>query len=191
LVGLGVWVGVQQLKYLEFYELAATARRIWQRKRIAANNLQIRRAIESFPKSTAEFPVICGVLEEALASAGFCGISISFPQIEYVDEVSLLPLRRDGMNRYSHFWVELDQARPEWELRLELKSSSGSKLADLYLLRGRASDPFLIDVNLLGDEYRAAMSDMIARTISRVLTPEEAQEKSDPVLAMTTASGDS
>jgi hypothetical protein len=172
LIGVGVWFGVHQLKYVEFYELAATVRIIWGRKRVTANNLQIRRAIESFPKSALEFLDICRVLQESLDSAGFCGISIFFPQIDRSNEAALFPLRRDGMNRYSHYWVDLDRLAPEWELKLELKSSSGTKLADLYLFRERAVDPVLVDMSLLSNEFRAAVSNAVDRAIGRVLVAD-------------------
>jgi hypothetical protein len=76
---------VQQLKYLEFRELAAITHLVWRRKRVIANNLQVRRAIDSFSNSALEFADICRVLQESLDSAGFCGISIGFPQIDWMN----------------------------------------------------------------------------------------------------------
>jgi UDP-GlcNAc:undecaprenyl-phosphate GlcNAc-1-phosphate transferase len=189
IVGVGVALGVQQLKYLEFYELAATIRLLWRRKRITANNLQIRRAIESFPNDSLEFPGICRVLQSSLDSAGFCGVAISFPRIDQMFEASLFPLQRDGMNRYSHLWVTLDLPGPEWELKLELTSSSGDKLADLYLFRERSSDPLLIDMCLIGDEFRSAISVVVEQAFRRILISSRIDQKSEHVLAIGTASG--
>jgi UDP-GlcNAc:undecaprenyl-phosphate GlcNAc-1-phosphate transferase len=189
IIGLGVALGVQQLKYLEFYEVAATVRLLWRQKRSTANNLQIRRAIESFPGDSLEFPDICRVIQSSLASAGFCGIAISFPHIDCMDDASLFPLRRDGMNRYSHFWIALDLHPPQWELRLELTSSSGNKLADLYLFRERSSGLFLLDMSLIGNEFQSAISVAVERAFQRILIPGRTEEKPERVLAMRAVSG--
>jgi UDP-GlcNAc:undecaprenyl-phosphate GlcNAc-1-phosphate transferase len=190
LIGLGVWLGVQQLKYVEVYELGATARRIWRRKRIIANNLQIRRAIESFSNNTLEFPELCRILQATLDPSGFCGISVSFPQIDYGCEASLFPLRRVELNKYSHFWLELDLKAPEWELKLELTSSSGNKLADFYLFRKRASEPLLVDMSLIGDEFRTSISGIVDRAIVRIIA-NRTEENTQRILAMKMTSEDS
>lgn len=189
LIGAGVSLGVQQLRYVEFYELAATVRLIWRRKRVTANNLQVRRAIETFPVSVPEFPDICRILQESLDSAGFCGISILFSHAGCMHEPSFFPLRRNGTNRYSHFWTEIDCAAPEWELKLELTSSSGSKFADLFLFRQRASDPVLVDVSLMSNEFRTAVSNAVYRAIGGVLVADRTQGRIEDVLEVTAAGG--
>ena len=183
LIGLGTWVGVRQLKYVEVYELAATARQIWLRKRVIANNLQVRRAIESFPGAPLGFAETCRILQLSLESAGFCGVSVSFPEIDLVDPASLFPLQADGKNRWSHCWLDRDVSAHQWELKLELTSSSGGKLADLYLLRERASDALLLDMNLLGDEFRNAVSNMIDRALSRISPRAGVPDKSSNLVS--------
>jgi hypothetical protein len=85
--------------------------------------------------------------------------------------------------------MKIGRQVPEWELKLELSSSSGSKLADLYLLRERASDPVLVDMSLLGGEFRTAVSGAVDRTISRVLVADGIQEITEGVLPAKAASG--
>lgn len=189
LVGLGVWLGIQQLKYVEVFELVATARKIWRGKRIVANNLQVRRAIESLPGTAQDFGEICRILQASLEGVGFCGISVSFPQIDWMEQSSLFPLRPDEKGRWSHFWAEMDLSAPQWELKLELTSSSGAKLGDLYLFRERASGALPLDVSLLGNEFREVVSGAIDRTVRGVAAatpahPMLAQPKSESALAM-------
>ena len=165
IVGLGVWLGVQQLNYLEVYELAAVTRRLRRRKRFTANNLHIRRASESLRDPALDFAEFCHIAQSALEPIGFCGISILFPEVD-IDDTFLLPLRRNGGSGYSYLWRK--KIQPQWELRLELNSSSGGKLGDLCLFRAQASDPLLVDINLLDHEFRTAVCDALERAISRV-----------------------
>src|SRR5262249_3691398 len=57
-LGTGIFVGVQQLRYQEFSELASLFRRAVQRRKILANNVAVRHAVESLGKCD-EFSSIC------------------------------------------------------------------------------------------------------------------------------------
>lgn len=184
-IGLGAWWGVQQLKYLEFFELAETARRVRHRKRIIANNLRVRRAIESLTDSSMHFGEICRILQTTLEPLGFCGTAFSFPQSERIDESLLGPLRRDGKGRYSHSWKGQALSVPEWELKLELASRSGSKLGDLFISRIKASEPLWVDINLLNGEFRAAVSE----AVNRIPVDTDYEELSNADLPALRASG--
>lgn len=182
-IGLGVWWGVQELKYVEFYELAAVGRRIRHRKRVIANNLVLRRAAESLVNTPPQFRGICHLLQAALQPLGFSGVAFVFPQSEQIDEAALSPLRRDGKGRQSHSWMDQYLAAPEWELKLELTSPSGSKLGDFFLFRARASEPLWIDIDLLSGELRTAVSVAVNRAIGRILTARKSPENSQVVLS--------
>ena len=141
-IGLGVCLGVHELKYLEFFELISTVRRIRQRRHIIANNLRLRRAIESFvngPASFQKFVALSRLLWSPLAFPEPHSFS-SNPQ--RIDESILVPLRPDRNGRHCHLWKDEDISVPEWELRLELTCSNGSRLGDLFILRTKASEPF-------------------------------------------------
>ena len=190
LTGLGVWIGVQQLRYVEVYELAAAARRMWQQKQITANNLQVRRAIESFHNAAPDLAELCRTLQAALGSVGFCGISISFPQVDWADETLLFPLRRDGQGGCSHLWKAQGSLPPQWELKLELtSSSSGSRFGYLCLFRERDSDPLLLDMNLLGDEFRVGVSGAVERALDRVPIARVVREKPQAAVSRVTGAG--
>ena len=152
-----------------------------------ANNLRVRRAIESFPNITLDFAGICRFLQVSLECAGFCGIAMSFPGIDMIDDTLLFPLQSDGGERWSHCWEGRDRPSSQWELKLELVSSSGRKVADLYLFRERASDALLVDMTLLGDEFRGAISDMVDGALAQIPAHAEVMEKSTSLVSVRAA----
>jgi hypothetical protein len=162
------------------YELVSTARKIWRGKRIVANNLQVRRAIESLPDTAQDFAEICRILQSSLEAVGFCGISIAFPQIDWMEQSALFPLQPDANGRWSHFWMEMDLSAPQWELKLELTSPSGSRLGDLYLFRERASGALPMDISLLGNEFRDVVSTVIDRTVRGVAVANTQSQSAQP-----------
>ena len=181
IIGLGVWWGVQELKYLEFYELAAMARRLRYRKRTIANNLRLRRAIESFDNA-GDFQQICMILRIALEPIGFDGVAILCPQIDRIDESFLTPLSRNGNGRYCDAWRG-DPSASEWELKLELALPAENKLGEVYLFRIRTSEPLLLDMNLLSNEFRDAVSATLLRVIHQLSRSLESPEHSEIALS--------
>jgi hypothetical protein len=139
--------------------------------------------MESFPNQSLDFAELCHILQSALACAGFCGVSISVPQVGWIDETLLFPLRRINEGEASYLWANQDLLATQWQLKLELTSSSGARLGDLNLFRESASDPLLVDMNLLGDEFRIAISVAVERALGRISEGREAQEKSPSILA--------
>jgi UDP-GlcNAc:undecaprenyl-phosphate/decaprenyl-phosphate GlcNAc-1-phosphate transferase len=186
MVGLGVWLGIQQLNYLEVYELAAVTRRLRRRKRLTANNLHVRRASESLHHPGLGFEDLCRIVRSALEPIGFCGISISFPSV-HVDETLLLPLRRNGGSGYSYFWRK--HIQPQWELRLELGSPSGGRLGDLYLSRAQASDPLSVDINLLDHEFRTAVCVAVERAMHRLSVTAESLSQAQQGISKVMSAG--
>jgi UDP-GlcNAc:undecaprenyl-phosphate/decaprenyl-phosphate GlcNAc-1-phosphate transferase len=191
LVAGGVWIGVQQLRYVEFYEIAATVRLIWRRKVVTANNIRIRRVIDTLPNTSQGFSDLCRTLQELLDPAGFCGVALSFPRNMGMDESFFFPLRLGAVNRYFHYWAEIDRPAPEWELKLELSSAAGPKVADLYLFCERASNPILVDMNLLGGEFRTAIADAVGQVIWDGLAADGAGELLEGALTGNVTGGES
>ena len=69
-LGIGIWIGVQHLNYLEFGELRRVAQRSLEQRLIFINNLAIRRAVEEL-KVASDFEQLCRVLEAAFSSNDF------------------------------------------------------------------------------------------------------------------------
>src|SRR5882757_3308504 len=69
-LGIGIWIGVQHLGYLEFGELARVAQRTLNQPQIFVNNLAIRRATEEL-KVARDYDQIRRILTAAFGSNDF------------------------------------------------------------------------------------------------------------------------
>ena len=69
-LGVGIWIGVQHLGYLEFGELARVAHRTLDQPQIFVNNLAIRRAIEEL-KVARDYDQVRRILTAAFGSNDF------------------------------------------------------------------------------------------------------------------------
>jgi UDP-GlcNAc:undecaprenyl-phosphate GlcNAc-1-phosphate transferase len=165
-IGLGVWLGIQQLQYAEFAELHALFQRTGQRRRIIVNNLQIRRATELL-SACAEFERLCQTLKDALEPLGFGGFLISGPHLDGIPQWSFAPFRRTSDGRLQYDWGGYRSAKPEWELSFELLTSSGYKWGQFSVFRECFEEPLLVDINLLSGEFRRTLTDAAHRAATR------------------------
>ncbi len=165
-IGIGVWLGVQYLRYAEFSELRELVQRTAQRRRILINNLALRRATESLNLS-ADFRIICQILKETLQPLGFDGFQFSDFSVDRIPESFLTPLRPDINGGLRCCWAHLETTEAAWELRLELVTSSRYKCGYFSLFRTRAEELLLVDLNLLTTEFRTALSDAVHRATIR------------------------
>ena len=76
-VGIGVWIGVQHLGYLELGELGRVAHRTLEQRQIVINNLAIRRATEEL-KAARDYDQIRRVLEAAFSCNDFDAFDVRF-----------------------------------------------------------------------------------------------------------------
>jgi hypothetical protein len=166
-IGVGIWLGVQHLHYVEFIELQDLVRRTKKRKRVFANNLEIRRATESL-NSCSEFATICRILESTLQPLGFDGFQLQNPSMYNISERFLAPLRQTAGDGFRYCWCETTSPDPPWELRLELTTSSGNRMGHFSLFRTWIKDPLLLDVDLFSCEFRCALSGALHRTLNRI-----------------------
>src|SRR5207245_3758286 len=74
-LGIGIWIGVQHLGYLEFGELARVAHRTINQPQIFVNNLAIRRAVEEL-KVAHDFDQVRHILLAAFGSNDFDGFDL-------------------------------------------------------------------------------------------------------------------
>jgi UDP-GlcNAc:undecaprenyl-phosphate/decaprenyl-phosphate GlcNAc-1-phosphate transferase len=179
-IGIGVWWGIQELKYLEFYELAATVRHLRQRRRVMANNLRLRRTIELLGDRSLQFPEICQTLQVALEPLGFSGATLDIPTGTQLGMSASAP---DSKARFSYLWGQRVPVTQRWELKVELISRRGNKLGHLLILRNNASEPLRIDMDLLQNDFCAAVSEAIDRAIGLGVAVPAAQARSRAVLS--------
>jgi len=165
IIGIGVWLGVQELRYEEFFELQDLIQRAMRRKRIIANNLNIRRATESL-NSSADLWMICQILEDALQPLGFDGVHFRSTSADSLPESFFAPLHRDPDGSLRCCWADVQASEPAWELKLELITSSGHKWGYFSLFRSCAEELLFVDLNLVTAEFRTALSDALHRAMS-------------------------
>ena len=106
-LGIGIWVGVQRLGYLELGELGRVAQRTLEQRQIVINNLAIRRATEEL-KAVREYERIYPVLEAAPCSSAndFDGFDVRFKLFpgEFDPLVRVSPARSRAVAKCSFGW---------------------------------------------------------------------------------------
>jgi UDP-GlcNAc:undecaprenyl-phosphate/decaprenyl-phosphate GlcNAc-1-phosphate transferase len=188
-IGLGVWLGVQQLQYAEFAELHALFQRTGQRRRIIVNNLQIRRATELL-SVCAEFERMCQTLKDALEPLGFDGFLISGPYLDELSQSSFAPFRRISDGRLRYDWGGYRSAKPEWELSFDLLTGSGYKWGQFSVFRECFEEPLLVDINLLSGEFRRTLTDAAHRAVAHAQSTVRERRAKDAHLIAKAASAD-
>src|SRR5258708_7506995 len=165
-VGVGVFWGLQRLRYVEFDELHDVVKRTIQGKRLIANNLNIRHASESL-NTCKDIPTICRILENALKPLGFDGFHFKNSSVAPLPASVIAPLRQDHSGDFLCRWNGVDAREPAWELRLELTTSSGYRWGHFCLFRVSAEDLLILDINLLNSQFRAELADALQRTMKQ------------------------
>lgn len=131
-MGVGAWMGLQQLDYRELTELKRLARRTVDQKKIITNNIAIHKAGEQLQsaQSAEEVTSIFLKLFENNAFDGF--------HLRSADAMLDVAWSRDGQ-----------VARPSgWEMSVSLIGTDGSTVGSLELYRAYSSLPLLVDINL-------------------------------------------
>jgi UDP-GlcNAc:undecaprenyl-phosphate GlcNAc-1-phosphate transferase len=165
MIGIGVALGVQYLGYVEFSELQYVWRRTAERKRVIANNVELRRAVEAL-NHCADVQMLCGILRNSLHSIGFDGFRLERHLAERFADFPLMPLQRTQEGELQLFWDHEGRSESIWELRLELSASPDHRLGRFSLLRMGVDSPLLVDFNLLSCEFRMALSYAVLRTMN-------------------------
>lgn len=183
-LGIGIWIGVQHLGYLEFGELRRVAHRTMERQ-LLINNLAIRRATEEL-KVAGNYGQLCRILVAALAGNDFDGFelrlhsqSIEFPTVNGVHLISrwgeapFLRWTKPG----SQFAYESASA---WRLTLDLVTTGSDRCGAMTIYRLYTDRELQFDINLLTSVFPVALADALDRLSSASLelmpTPEEASE---------------
>ena len=165
MIGIGVVLGVQYLGYAELSELQDVWRRTAERKRVIANNVEVRRAMEAL-NHCADVQKLCAILQNSLHSIGFDGFRLERNLAERFGAAPLMPLQRTPGGELQLFWDEEGRNESTWELRLELNAKPHHRLGRFSLLRMRGDRPLLVDFNLLSCEFRMALSEAVLRAMN-------------------------
>jgi UDP-GlcNAc:undecaprenyl-phosphate GlcNAc-1-phosphate transferase len=165
--GIGIFLGVQQLRYQEFTELLSALQRVTRRRQIVANHVAIRHATEQL-KDSKNFSSICKILKDTLEPIGFDAIRFRKLGPNGFSATSLQPLRyvKDGTWLLS--WAEGEIAEAPWELKLELLNGSEDRWGYFSLIRTRNGDSLLMDVNILTEDFRGSLCLALDRASSHL-----------------------
>ena len=165
MIGIGVVLGVQYLGYAELSELQDVWRRTAERKRVIANNVEVRRAMEAL-NHCADVQKLCAILQNSLHSIGFDGFRLERNLARDFGAAPLMPLQRTPGGELQLFWDEEGRNESIWELRLELNAKPHHRLGRFSLLRVRGDRPLLVDFNLLSCEFRLTLSEAVLRAMN-------------------------
>ena len=161
-LGVGIWVGVQHLGYLEFGELARVAHRTLDQPQIFVNNLAIRRATEEL-KVARDYEQICRILVAAFGTNDFDGFQLSLEAFSGEDVAS------DAGEGFC--WRKPGSARlpasPVWTVALDLLSSGNRRRGTLTVHRLYSTRDLQIDINLMTSVFPTVLADALDRTLAR------------------------
>lgn len=169
-LGIGIWLGVQQLGYLEFGEIRRVAQRTLEQRSIFVNNLSIRRATESL-KSAHDYQQVCRILESAFSANDFDMFELQATMLpgDYhgsqgsVDDGSFVPIVR--FNWAKATFVYPDDLDSTWLLNLDLVTTTHRKRGAMKIGRRYSKHPVLVDINFLTSGFPTALADALDRTI--------------------------
>jgi UDP-GlcNAc:undecaprenyl-phosphate GlcNAc-1-phosphate transferase len=163
-LGAGMCLGIQQLRYPEFVELRRVFQRTISQKQIIKNDLNIRRATELLT-SCADVHELYRILIDTLQPLEFDGFTLRLSPDVCLADSFLVPLSRAPDGGFYLCWASTEHLGPGWELKLELITRSGNRCGFLSVYKRFANKPLLMDMSLLTDGFHAALADAVRRTI--------------------------
>jgi UDP-GlcNAc:undecaprenyl-phosphate GlcNAc-1-phosphate transferase len=163
-LGMGVLVGVQQLRYHEFFELKQEASRTLNLRQVIANNVQIRRAAEAL--ESCESPTdLCAILQKYLEPIGFSGFSVCL-LADLPPFVEGFPFRQTAASNFHFSW---DQALPacenSWTATFTMATREGQPIGSFTVYRKIALAPLWMDLNVF---TAAGFSPALAQAFERI-----------------------
>jgi len=170
-LGIGIWIGVQHLGYLEFGELARVAQRTLNQPQIFVNNLAIRRAVEEL-KVARDCDQVLRILIAAFDSNDFDGFELSlllFPGEDLsVKSMESSAARRSSASfRWNKPGITRNSNNSSWTIALDLNSSANRRRGTMNVFRLYSTRDLQLDVNLLTGAFPTALADAFDRTLAQ------------------------
>ena len=173
-LGIGIWIGVQRLGYLELGELGRVAQRTFEQRQIVINNLAIRRATEEL-KVARDYDQIRRVLEAAFVSNDFDGFKVRFTLFPG-ESYPLDSVGPGSSTRRGEVFFQWDKTRSgslediaHWTLALDLISSSNRRRGSLVVHRLYSQRDLQLDINLLTSIFPGALADALDRALQHTV----------------------
>jgi UDP-GlcNAc:undecaprenyl-phosphate/decaprenyl-phosphate GlcNAc-1-phosphate transferase len=174
-VGIGVLVGVQRLRYPEFRELGRAANRTLNQRHVIANDINIRRAADALG-SCASLAKFCQTLRQCLEPAGFDGFGIYLsPELPAVVERGAF--RRANGSKLHFFWDHsLTLSETNWSLTFSLQTQEGNRLGGFTLYRKNTASPLWTDLDVFTETgFSTAVAAIVEKKLDSwfVKSPKE------------------
>ncbi|HWZ46199.1 MAG TPA: MraY family glycosyltransferase [Candidatus Saccharimonadales bacterium] len=171
-LGIGVLVGVQQLRYHEFLELGQVAVRSLNLRQVIANNVSIRRTAAAL-ESCETIGESCRVLQNCLQPIGFDGFDLHFSS-DLPAALECAPFKQIDRTKLQLSWDQSPlSTEANWSLSLCLAASNGRRLARFTVYRKSTVAPFWVDLNAFTTTgFILALSRMVERLQDRWLIEE-------------------
>jgi UDP-GlcNAc:undecaprenyl-phosphate GlcNAc-1-phosphate transferase len=169
-LGIGIWIGVQRLGYLELGELGRVAQRTLEQRQIVINNLAIRRATEEL-KSARDYDQVRRILEAAFSSNDFDAFDVRFNLFPgETTPVSEFESAHAWRGEVSFHWRKTMGLRSVeglsvWSLSLDLVSSAARRRGVLSVQRTYSQRHLQLDINLLTTDFPTAVADALDRVL--------------------------
>lgn len=186
-LGIGIWIGVQHLGYLEFGELARVAQRTLDQPQIFVNNLAIRRATAEL-KVARDYEQVRRLLLAAFDSNDFDSFELRLDllagELASAAATDSNAARRKALSfRWSKPGVPktLD-ASAAWTIALDLHSSSHRSRGTLLVHRLYSRRDLQIDINLLTAGFPTALADALDRTLAHSAQVIPLPEQDNPLI---------
>jgi hypothetical protein len=145
-VGIGVLIGVQQLKYHEFLELGRVASRTLNQRHAIANGISVRRTADRLETCTS-LPQFCQILRECLEPIGFDGFGL-YLSAGLPVEADLGPFKMVTRSKVQYFWDQLPEpCDANWSLTFSLTKRNGKSLGGFTLYRKNTASPLWMDLD--------------------------------------------
>jgi UDP-GlcNAc:undecaprenyl-phosphate GlcNAc-1-phosphate transferase len=162
--GLGLFAALRALGYRELDELQRIARRVLTQKQIVRNDLILRRATERL-RCEPSLDGVCHALVYAFERSDFDRFRL---QLEDIPPGAAGLLSPTASGQFVFDWSRSkgpDVSNGNWRIHLELSSSIG-RSGELTIVRLSAHKPLLIDLDLVTNELRLALSYAVERARS-------------------------
>jgi len=172
---IGVVVGVQQLHYPEFSRLFRPGGR---RRQIVTDAPSLRRATDALAASS-DFRSICQVLQEALQPDGFEGLRLKNLGKDGFPIALFQTLHYDSEGKWFLEWSERKTDDLPWEYSFQLIKNPLPTLGYASFFHMPASEDFRLNADLLAADFRAALSDAVARAVTRNAALHQTEQNAD------------
>src|SRR5438093_1865978 len=169
-LGTGIWVGLQHLRYPELGEIRRIAQRTLEQRQIFVNNIAIRRATEEL-EVASDFAQVGRILRAAFEGNDFDAFELRL-QNDRTEDPENRALRIVADKAPALYWakpgvyIASDLPRA-WSLRLDLVAANNRRAGSLTVYRLYTNRDLQLDINLLTTTFTLVLSDTLDRLLAR------------------------